>query len=401
MKLSNPKNLLLITIFLAPLYLARVSFIDLHSNVFEIFAVFSSLLNIFFERKKFLSKIKEIPWSLSIPGDLILLGLILSIIFNNNVQVGFGILKGWFLIPIIFSVALYLSVDSDFYIKKVYTAILFSSSIVGLVALCYKVLNIVTYDNRLSAFYLSPNYLAMYIAPAIILGIYLLSVSKNLKQKIAYLLLLIPVLLSLYLTYSYSTWISLLLTFVLLSFIQKKITMRYFFLLLATLFLLFVTQFKSEKFNNLFENFSRSSLSSRITIWNVSIKLIKENPILGIGAGNFQTAYLAKQSEFPPYLEWAVPQPHNIFLAFWLQTGILGLIGFLTLLLKLFKELFMLLNNKKSAVLATPLLGFFIYTLLHGLIDTTYWKNDLAFIFWIFVILVISLSDLKNPNYND
>ena len=25
------------------------------------------------------------------------------------------------------------------------------------------------------------------------------------------------------------------------------------------------------------------------------------------------------QKHFPPYLEWAVPQPHNLYLAFWLQ----------------------------------------------------------------------------------
>jgi O-antigen ligase len=90
-------------------------------------------------------------------------------------------------------------------------------------------------------------------------------------------------------------------------------------------------------------------------------------------------------------LEWAVPQPHNIFLAFWLQAGLLGFAGFLMLLFFIFNALFRILQDKKNATLAAPLLGFFLYVVLHGLIDTTFWKNDLAFLFWVCAFLVLFL----------
>src|SRR3989338_7558911 len=92
----------------------------------------------------------------------------------------------------------------------------------------------------------------------------------------------------------------------------------------------------------------------------------------------FRGGFLGKQKNYPPYLEWAVPQPHNIYLAFWLQTGLLGLTGFLLLLVWYFKKL---LNNL-SLVVSCWLLVVMTYTLLHGSVDTLYWKNDLSFMFW-------------------
>ncbi|KKQ00231.1 MAG: hypothetical protein US09_C0017G0018 [Candidatus Moranbacteria bacterium GW2011_GWD1_36_198] len=105
------------------------------------------------------------------------------------------------------------------------------------------------------------------------------------------------------------------------------------------------------------------------------------------------------QKYYPPYLEWAVPQPHNIFLAFWLQTGFLGFIGFLFLLLFTFTTLWQQLKNKKNTALTAPLLGFFIYSILHGLVDTIYWKNDLAFLFWICLFLVLFLQKYFTTTY--
>ena len=71
-------------------------------------------------------------------------------------------------------------------------------------------------------------------------------------------------------------------------------------------------------------------------IWKSAGLMIKNNPLFGIGPGNFQEKYMEYQKYFPPYLEWAVPQPHNIFLAFWLESGLIGLAGFILLLLYFF-----------------------------------------------------------------
>ena len=141
-------------------------------------------------------------------------------------------------------------------------------------------------------------------------------------------------------------------------------------------------------------------MSSRMMIWKSSALMIKNNFIFGIGPGNFQNKYLEYQKYFPPYLEWAVPQSHNLYLAFWLQSGIIGLIGLIGLISTWLKKTIgeILKNQKNSALLAVSL-GIVIYILLHGILDTTYWKNDLALIFWIFLTFNnILSSDRLTPN---
>jgi len=96
----------------------------------------------------------------------------------------------------------------------------------------------------------------------------------------------------------------------------------------------------------------------------------------------FQKYYLDYQVNFAPYPEWSVPQPHNIFLAFWLQAGLLGLVGFFWLLISFFKKI------EPKQILSSILIGTMIYILIHGMVDTTYWKNDLSIIFW----LIISIA---------
>ena len=398
MNVFKLKNLFLITIFLTPLYLIRVELLSVPSNVFEILAIFSIIYFLIENLSFIVIETKNIPRTLLIACALILVGILFSILYNKNYAVGFGILKSWFIIPMFFSFALYSLIESKQDIENIYKVIFVSTAVTGLTALIYKAAEIVTYDNRLTSFYSSPNHLAMYLAPGIFFGLYFLL--KSFKEKshfhfqiILNAFLLSVITVSLYFTYSYGAWLSIITSILLLTISllpnKKRIASIIFIL---SLFILIATQFGTQKFTSIINNFERSSFSSRITIWQVSLRLIKEKPIIGIGPGNFQEAYLSLQSQFPPYLEWAVPQPHNIFLAFWLQAGIMGLIGFIYLLFLIFTNLILLLKNKKNAALAAPIFGFFLYTIFHGLIDTTYWKNDLAFLFWICIFLMVSLS---------
>ena len=120
-------------------------------------------------------------------------------------------------------------------------------------------------------------------------------------------------------------------------------------------------------------------------IWHSAEKILESNWFLGIGAGNFQKEYLAYQKYFPPYLEWAVPHPHNVYLAFWLYGGIFGLLGFLSLVYFWF---YCLSKSQKNPNLKLIGLGIMGYILVHGLVDTTYFKNDLAVIFWLLFALL-------------
>lgn len=398
-KLATLDNLFLLTVFCIPLYLIKVSIFGLPTNILELLAIFTILLLLLRNKKQLPKKLLSIPKIFLLSFTLIVLGLLFSIFFNNSKLVGFGILKGWFIVPILFSFALFSAINSNLTTEKIFKSIYFSIVTVALVALWYKLFGIVTFDNRLSAFYLSPNHLAMYLSPGIFFGLYFLLksffASHFSKQTIFYFFTLSSILFAIYYTYSYGAWIALFLSLLIIistttSFKKYAPSLVLFLFLFFTI--LFTIQTNTEKFSSLVNFSDRSSAFSRQTIWQASALLIQKSPLVGIGPGNFQDSYLALQPFFPPYLEWAVPQPHNIFLAFWLQSGLIGFTGFIMLLFFIFKTLRQLLKNKKSAALATPLYGFFLYTVLHGLIDTTYWKNDLAFLFWICTFLLLALQ---------
>lgn len=401
-KLITLPNFFLLVIFCIPFYLIKISLFDVPTNVLEILAILVIILIFLKNKELFLKKLLKLPKILTFSCALIIFGILLSIFFNNNQLTGLGILKGWFIVPMFFSFAVYTILTSTADIEKIFTSIYLSVAAVATVAIFYKFFGITTYDNRLSAFYLSPNQLAMYLAPGIFFGLYFLLKAILQKDSFKKLFLhttpLTIIFISLYYTYSYAAWIAILISLIFTIFIlapfKKQFFMFTFIIFICGVFL-FISQKDSEKMTSLLDFSSRSSIASRATIWKVSTRLLKDNIIVGIGPGNFQSSYLAMQKYYPPYLEWAVPQPHNVLLAFWLQAGFLGFIGFLFLLFFIFTTLWQQLKDKKNAALAASLLGFFIYSILHGLVDTTYWKNDLAFLFWICIFLIIAIKKIE------
>lgn len=144
-------------------------------------------------------------------------------------------------------------------------------------------------------------------------------------------------------------------------------------------------------------NFSpRSSLVSRMMIWESSVAMIADRPLFGIGIGRFQETYLAYQRYFPPYLEWAVPQPHSFVLAVWLQTGLIGLAGLITLVGVWIRGLAVLLREEDpyTAITSVLLLSVLSFWLILGLADTPFFKTDLAFSFWF--LLAFGIGFLEN-----
>lgn len=386
------EKLIFATILAAPLYLLKFSVFGIPTNVLEILIILSFISSIpkinFFHIRLYGRKETKIYF---FGICLILTGLIISTIINKNYFQGFGIIKSWFVLPILFGFVIYNFTKEKKNIIKILKLIYFESFVVAAISLIYFLNGNLTYDFRLKAFYLSPNYLAMFLAPSIFIGFYLikndlkrLHKTKNYISFFSKIISLIIILFIIYQTYSYTTWLSIIIAsaisfLFLTNAIQKiKILFVSFFIIVF----LFAFQIGNSKFTSFIKNNPRSSTASRIMIYKSSFKMLKDNLIFGIGPGNFQNRYLEYQKYFPPYLEWAVPQPHNLYLAFWLQSGIFGLVGFILLISAWLKKIIQYIKQKNS-FLAAIILGIIISVLIQGLFDTPYWKNDLAFFFWL------------------
>jgi len=368
-------------------------------------------------RKEGIYPISNIQYPILILGIVLLfLGLAISTALSDNLRISLGIMKGWFVDPFLFFLVLVSVIKTKKQIINLFGAWALSGLAVAVISLFYLAAGDLTYDGRLSAFFLSPNHLAMYLAPAfLILLFFLLKNNKvsSIKYQVLSIIFLITIIIPLYFTFSYGAFLGVAgaaLCFFLLCFnrgsggfsYQRKMATRLFSGIILCLFIiLLLFSFSSDKFQQVADSQNRSSFHSRLMIWNSAKEILKDNFVFGIGPGTFQEVYLSYADRFDePYLEWAVPQPHNIFLAFWLQTGIIGLAGFILILIWFFgsalKNRNTIHNPEHSGQFTIPII-LMIYFLIHGLVDTTYWKNDLSLMFWILLgaMVVCSTDDLK------
>ena len=402
-KWFNLENLVYLTIILLPVYLIKFTVLGISTNVLEI------LISIIFigwivrrDASRYVSIImKKKKYIVSI--SLIFLGMIMSLIINKNYAVGSGIIKGWFLFPLVFVFSISQIIKKD-KILNIFRALYVSAFLISILALGYLLLGEVTFDGRLEGFFNSPNYLAMYLAPALIMltqSAKHKAQSYSLELKIFVLTSGLVILAVFYFTFSYAAWLAVISSLVITEIIRKGRFSRRTFLIIFILFIFSIFQSRSVKFNDLVGYNSRSSLASRVMIWQSAGKILRDNWLWGIGPGNFQEKYLEYQKYYPPYLEWAVPHPHNLYLTFWLYSGIIGFSGFIALLVVWFREIYPHAKNPKGYLFDKEeghfgveakkddnavkfiILGIMLYILIHGIVDTTYFKNDLAVIFWL------------------
>ena len=98
--------------------------------------------------------------------------------------------------------------------------------------------------------------------------------------------------------------------------------------------------------------------------------------------------------------------PHNVFLNFWSELGLVGLIIFAWLWLKVtiinFLNFWRYHRHNKLVWLSWGLFGAWLATLVHGLVDVPYFKNDLAVLFWLGLAMTFWLKwQLMDNKQND
>jgi O-antigen ligase len=85
--------------------------------------------------------------------------------------------------------------------------------------------------------------------------------------------------------------------------------------------------------------------------------------------------------------------PHNIFLNFWSEIGLLGALVFMWLI---FKSIYLSLKltitygreKYREKYLALGLMTALVTIFVHGLVDVPYFKNDLSVMFWLFLAFI-------------
>jgi len=409
-------------VFCLPLYLVRFAILKIPTTALEllIYALFVLWLIKGFKFKDFKSLFVN-HYSLFVAILLILIGVGVATFYSWNLRTSSGILKAWFIDPLLFFIVIVSVIKNDEQIKKIFYSLIFSGSFVSVISLVYLFQGKLDASGRLQGIYNSPNYLAMYLVPILILNLGLVIWAKDYLPKRPLIaragmvsdqniggarerksaatrrgadaclwvnnLLLMAVLVS---TKSLGAFLGLIFAIIfaagLYLYKKRKIRLIWTIIGLGLIILLIFVYFKLSSIQG------RLSFNSRLEIWQTGWEVFKMYPITGIGPGTFS-------DYFPVYPDWGVPQPHNIYLAFLIQTGIFGFIGFFCLLIWFFKTGFKLVIGHWDLVII--IMSLMIYILGHGLIDTTYWKNDLSIFFWLVIGLMAVLKNDQCPNPND
>jgi len=258
-----------------------------------------------------------------------------------------------------------------------------------------------------------PNILAGFIISIFPLILFkLLKSPPSSKIRWFYLTALITSTITLFLTFSLSSWLALLLIGLPLTFIFYKQTRhasrhhqqlslikqqtgnpvhdRRFifpsvkFILIYTGLLLIFLSF-STKFSFLAP---QSSFSRRSQLAKISLNIFKDNPFKGIGLNNF-TTIMEKYGFITATTRFLQPV-HNIYLLILSETGIIGFIGFLILILY---PIYLNLKKPKNLFLIPYLSLLFIGLFDHYLLTI----QQGILLFFLFLILATFSPEPQSP----
>lgn len=141
-------------------------------------------------------------------------------------------------------------------------------------------------------------------------------------------------------------------------------------------------------------NTNDSSTSYRISIWKGALDMVKDYWYKPIGQGT-----VAFNSIYPLYSYSGVgaEHTHNLFLQLIIETGILGIVAFVGIILKFYQYLCNGLTkcvNKKMSINMIAFISGLTGFLIQSMFDNTWYNNRIILIFWIFIGLGVATRNL-------
>ncbi len=250
-----------------------------------------------------------------------------------------------------------------------------------------------------------PNFLGLYLGPITLLffsqivsGLRLKI--KDLRKIIFYSFCILLPIIAVILARSEGAVLGIAAGLIFLGLINKTsrkwVGLSLVILLLVISFLPLVRDYIWQK-----ATFQDLSGQLRVNIWQGTFSLIKVSPVLGVGLGGYQKLIPGYQEPFYQPLSGQLvsvethPYPHNIFLTIWCELGLAGLIIFCWILIKFFRDGFKkskLVNSHSFFVIS--LMGAMVTLIIHGCVDTPYFKNDLAVLFWLIIGIHYEITKL-------
>lgn len=260
--------------------------------------------------------------------------------------------------------------------------------------------------TRVYSYLGNPNLLAAYLLPAIALSLAAIFVWRGLLPKALAVTMTLVNTACLVLTFSRGGWIG----FVALMFIFAVLLLYWFSIhfspfwqkwavpvgvgSLAGIMILAIIILPPlrDRAASIFAGREDSSNNFRLNVWAAVWEMIQDRPILGIGPGNN-----AFNKIYPLYMRprYTALSAYSVILEILVETGIIGLLSFLWLLLVTLQQGWIQLQRLRQlgnsqgfwlmAAIAT-LAGM----MTHGVVDTVWYRPQISTLWWFVVALIAS-----------
>ncbi len=397
-----------------PAYLLRFYFLIpwtvLEVSILVLFFIWA-FKKVKFSHSKGISSVTDLYFNLEmktkdvlLPMFLFLFTATISMFVSSDLRSAAGIWKAYFIEPFLFFMVFIDVIDTKEKLRNTLFAAVLSIALPGIFALYQKITGNFIFNpfwqkeetRRVVSVYGYPNAIALYFVPVISVGFILLSTFwKKWSRFIPVLAIIIIGILSVVFARSKGGFLALiagLIVFIIVyrwSFIKRHIYKAVIVLAIIVISV-GVLGYSMGVFDTFKTVAGGGSWEVRWLIWSETVQMLKDRLLLGAGLSGFQTALTPYHTK--EYIEIFL-YPHNIFLNFWSETGLAGLVSFVWIVFVLVKKLLSFIDRER--VYVAGFLAYFTVILVHGMVDVPYFKNDLSVFFWYIAACIVVLDYLQ------
>ncbi len=371
-------------VFLLPAYLIRFHIGPLPSTALEgmlliLFLIWGIKL---LRERRAAEALLQVRTSLFFwPGLLLVAAAGLSVIWAVDTRAALGIFKAYVLEPFIFYALLITTRQDEDEWKQL--LLWMGGTVIALtvMAIVQRITGwwspewewTVPGQRRVTGLFTSPNALGLYVVP-IAMSFFAWFLSEQDRRARAYrLAVLLSAPLAVLLAVSRGALAAMTATAWLLVARFRSFKLAFILLAIAAASVLAMPSTRSTIID--LATFQVASGQSRLELYKGTVHLLMQEPFTGLGLASFADRFETVRSEvFSERLIY----PHSFFLNFWSETGLLGLIAVIWMIVLILRSFWRNEITAFSWIFAAGLLPI----LLHGLIDVSYFKNDLAVLTW-------------------
>jgi O-antigen ligase len=250
--------------------------------------------------------------------------------------------------------------------------------------------------------YPSPNHLGLFLgrAAAVAAAIAFFGMGRNTSQAWAGVAL-VPIGLALLRSLSLGAWIGVSGAVLALAALKGRRWLVGTALGLIVALTVIAVALPRERTFGRFDPGSGTGLF-RLQIWESSLRMVADHPLLGVGLDNFLYQYRDRYMLPEAWEEPNISHPHNWILHFWLALGVPGLvaaIGMTVWLVARARALFARPLNQIDRTVGAAAIATLVDTLLHGSFDNSYFLFDAAMLWWLIAaLLTAAATSDKDPS---